>query len=202
MLKFSVKIYILFTFIYFSCYAQEQNPFNLDSSKVKVNFYGSLFHQHHDFFGEAFSFQGIEGGILVEKKYLAGIYASSFVSNLKVNFKNEPKYFSLAQSGILCGYYYSNFKNVYSGVLINLGYVSIIGYEKSFPLFKPKNPAINLGGIVCAPQLFAEIPTLNWLQIRIGLAYNFYFLEENSKISNSDLNNISFNFGFIFGDFD
>jgi hypothetical protein len=46
---------------------------------------------------------------------------------------------------------------------------------------------------------FAELNILRWMKFRTGLGYSFYGFKDQSSVSVSDLQNVSINFGFLFG---
>lgn len=168
---------------------------------TSTELYGGLYHQHHDFFNKAFSFQGVEAGLIFNKSVFAGLYGATFVNNLDVKIAGSTKYFSMAQAGLVLGVVYDSYKFLHTGLMLNMGYMSIIGDKKSFPIFKPDNPEINIDAMVLSPQIFAEMNILEWFRLRAGLSYNFYSFEDQSVIKKDDLQNISFSIGFLFGDF-
>lgn len=172
-----------------------------DTLITDVQYYGGFTHQHHDFFNKAFSFQGIETGLIFNRSVFAGIYGSTFVSNLEVRRASRKTYFSMAQAGLVLGVIYDSPKIIHTGLLLNMGYLSIVNGNEPFPLFIEPNPGINISGAVIAPQAFAEVNILKWLKVRTGLAYNFYSFEDQSVVTKNDVQNISFTFGFFFGAF-
>ena len=185
--------------------AQESNYEYLfkkgDTLITDIQYYGGFTHQHHDFFNKAFSFQGIETGFIFNRSLFAGVYGSTFVSNLEVEMVPRKMYFSLAQAGLVLGVIYNSPKFIHTGLLLNIGYLSIVGGNEPFPLFIEPNPGINISGAVIAPQAFAEVNILKWLKVRTGIEYNFYRFEDQSVVTRNDVQNVSFTFGFFFGAF-
>lgn len=176
--------------------------FNVNDTIVKdVAFYGGFTHQHHDFFNKAFSFQGVEAGFIFNNSVIVGLYGSSFVNNLEVFMTYKTMYFSMAQAGIALGYINDYNRFLHTGFLLNMGYISISGDDKSFGLFSPDNPQIDIGAFVISPQVYAELNILKWMKIRTGLSYNFYSYEDHTIIKTEDLQNISFTFAVLFGKF-
>ena len=105
------------------------------------------------------------------------------------------------QSGFILGIMTDDTKFLHGGFLLNAGYVSVAADRRLFSLFKTGGTADNAGGLILVPQAFGELPVVQWLRFRIGVAYEFYFLKESPLISKSEMQTISFNFGLLFGDF-
>lgn len=166
-----------------------------------IHFYGGLTHQHHDFFNKAFSFQGIEAGLIFNHKIMAGIYGSAFASNLEPGLQDKPSYIIMAQFGLVLGYIHHDYAFLHPGFLLNIAYISIKGDDEKMKLFKASAASVDIGGMVLAPQLYAEMNILKWMKIRTGLTYNFYSFRDQSVITKDDLQNISLNFSFLFGKF-
>lgn len=182
--------------------AEYEYLFNEQDTIMKdISFYGGFTHQHHDFFNNAFSFQGVEAGFIFNNSVIAGLYGSAFVNNLEVFMSYKTMYFSMAQAGIALGYINDFNKFLHTGFLLNMGYISISGDDKSFGLFSPDNPQIDIGAFVISPQVYAELNILKWMKIRTGLSYNFYSYEDHTIIKTEDLQNISFTFAVLFGRF-
>jgi len=173
-----------------------------DSQIKKVQVYGSLLHRHQNFFGEAFSFQGIETGVILNRNLFLGIYGAAFASNLKVEIDQTPMFVNIWQTGLTVGQIYLEERFLHPGWLVNAGYFSLVSDDSEVKLFNPVNPAIKENGIVFSPEIYAEINVARWMKFRTGLAYSFYAFHSQSAISKSDLQNVSINFGFIFGRFD
>lgn len=91
---------------------------------------------------------------------------------------------------------------MHTGWLINAGYFSLWASETDFQFFNPNNPQITINGLILSPEIFAECNIAKWMKFRTGLAYSFYSFEDQKTITKEDLQNISVNFGFIFGKFD
>lgn len=172
-----------------------------DKTSVDITFYGGLMHQHHDFYSKAFSFQGIELGAILYHNFILGAYASTFVSILDVKIGTTPMYLQMWQSGAVFGVMMNSSKFASEGFLLNTGYVSIVGDDSTFSLFKKVNPQVKTGGLVLTPQFCVEMNFLKWMKCRIGIAYNLYLFRNQSLINKADLQNFSLNFGFLFGNF-
>ena len=164
-----------------------------------INLYGGFVHQHQDFFNKAFSFQGIEAGVILNHRLLLGGYGSTFVSNLAITLSNEPAFVNIAQAGLLIGTVKNNWKIIHTGWLLNVGYFSLKSDKSDFALFKPKNSSTKINGLILSPQVYAEANITRWMRFRTGIAYSFYSFQEQSIITKTELQNISLNFGFIFG---
>jgi len=199
MVKLKISLFLFFILLVLcKLSAQEVNPIEANN---KMEFYGGLNHQHHEYYNKVFSFQGIEGGAILEHHYLFGVYGSTFVSSLEVDINNAATFLQMWQGGLMTGIMTDNRKFLHAGLLFNIGYISIVGDETNFPLFKVDNPSIRMGGLILDPQLFTELNVTKWMKIRTGLAYDFYGFKDQSLIKKSDLQSISFNFGFLFGSF-
>jgi hypothetical protein len=170
-------------------------------TNTNLMFYGGLQHQHQDFFNNAFSFQGVEAGILLKNSILIGIYGSAFVSNLEVEIADNPMYMLINQGGFSGGMVHNNSRLLHTGFLLSVGYFSLTGDSDKLPLFRIADHEIAISGIVLSPQVFAELNVSSWMKFRTGLAYNFYNFGSDAPIAKSDLQNFSFNFGFLFGKF-
>jgi hypothetical protein len=156
-------------------------------------------HQHQNFFHQAFSFQGIEAGIILHRKLVLGAFGSSFVSNLSAQIANDNMYLTIWQSGLFIGQVLNEPCRFHYGWLMNAGYFSVKGEHTSFPVFGVSNPAVKVTGLVMMPEICAELVVAKWMKLRTGLGYSFYTYEKQSLIPKADLQNISFTFGFLFG---
>lgn len=172
-----------------------------EKTETDLMFYGGLQHHHQDFFNNAFSFQGVEAGILLKNSILIGIYGSAFVSNLEVEIADNPMYLLINQGGFSGGMVHNNSRLLHTGFLLSAGYFSLEGNNNKLPLFRIADHEISISGIVLSPQVFAELNVSSWMKFRTGLAYNFYNFGSSALIAESDLENFSFNFGFLFGRF-
>lgn len=175
-----------------------KNP-STKNSQSTLRFYGGLLHQHQDYFNQAFSLQGVEAGLIVKDNLFFGIYGSAFVSNLKVEIENTPMYILINQAGFSGGYVRKSSKLLHAGLVLNAGYFSLAGDDSAMPVFRIAEHEVSISGLVLSPQVFGELNVTKWMKFRAGLAYNFYTFGNNSKVSYSDLENISINFGFLFG---
>jgi hypothetical protein len=172
-----------------------------EKSHTDIRIFGGLIHQHQNFFGKAFSFQGVETGIILNHNLIFGIYGSTFASNLGTEISNNPMYVLMSQFGLIGGIMQNDSKFFHAGFQVNIGYFSLQGDNFKMPLFNCSDHLISFNGPVLAPQVFAEMNATNWMRIRMGLAYNFYFFKNHPQVSRSDIEGISFNFGFVFGKF-
>lgn len=172
-----------------------------EKNYADLRFYGGLAHQHQDYFNQVFSLQGVEAGMILKEHVFVGIYGSAFVSNLKVDIENNPMYILMNQVGFSGGYLRNSSKLFHAGVVLNAGYFSLAGDKASMPVFRIADHEISISGLVLSPQVFGELNVTNWMKFRTGLAYNFYSFGNNLHVTDSDLENISINFGFLFGKF-
>jgi hypothetical protein len=63
-----IRIFLVLLLVFASALcicAKEPDDSLLTKNNVKP--FVTLYHQHHDFFGKAFSFQGIEGGVKLQR---------------------------------------------------------------------------------------------------------------------------------------
>lgn len=197
MLKAKILIVILFIIkgIQISNAQEIQEP---DSEKPHPKIFATLYHQHHDFFGEAFSFQGLEGGVIVKQNLYLGVYGAFFISNLQAELQNDVRYIWIGQGGVSGAFSLMTHKRFHPGIQMNLGLFSLRHDDKNFSIFKANSDSFKLKGLVFAPQLFGEFEFTEWFLIRTGLSYNFYGFRESSSISKSDMNHMSFTFGLVF----
>jgi hypothetical protein len=185
--------------------SQSSNPVHSNDTIAKshdIRFYGNLYHQHHDFFHNVFSFQGAELGVMIDRSLLLGIYSSAFASNLNVEIQHKSNYVWMAQSGISVGKIWNERKWIHPGCQLNAGYFWLKADENNFTLFNNRLSAIQVNGLVFSPQVFGEFNVCKWFKIRTGLSYNFYNYADHSIVQTTDLQNISFTFGMVFGKFD
>lgn len=176
-----------------------QNEVESLASKPTFIVFGNVYHQHHDFFDQAFSFQGLEVGLMIHQKLLVGFYGSCFVTKLQAVKNNELHFIWIGQRGIQVGYIHQGRKRFHLGGQLQTGLFSLRSDVKNFKLFQTKKTAHALNGWVWSPQIFGELTITNWCKIRTGFAYNLYYLKTNGFTQSSDLNNISFTFGIVFG---
>jgi hypothetical protein len=189
------------------CNAQEkvyasifkQQPAVTNSAAFRL--YGGLSHQHQDYFNQAFSLQGVEGGIILKDKLFVGVFGSAFVSNHEIAIENNPMYILMNQAGLAGGFACNSNKILHAGFLLNIGCFSLAGNDKAMPVFKAGAHKISLSGLVLSPQAFAEVNVTGWMRFRTGLAYNFYSYGDHSQVRENDLEKASVNFGFLFGKF-
>lgn len=203
------KAYIIIMIVFIAqtlCAQQINYKYLFGKNKTKttetdLTFYGGLQHQHQDFFNKAFSLQGVEAGVLLKNSFFLGIYGSAFVSNLKVDIADNPIYILINQGGFSGGMVRNNSRLLHPGFLLSAGYFSLAGDGNKLPLFRIADHEIAISGLVLSPQVFAELNVSSWMKFRTGLAYNFYNFGSSALITKSDLENLSINFGFLFGKF-
>ena len=168
------------------------------SAKTNIKPYVTLYHQHHDFFGKAFSFQGIEGGVIVQWNLYLGFYGAFFASNLKAEVNNVIQYAWIGQGGVNAAYVIHPEKRFHPGCQLNMGFFTLRYDADNFGLFETDNASFNLNGLIVSPQIFGELIVTEWFRIITGLSYNFYSYNDHLMIKPSDLNHISFTFGLVF----
>lgn len=197
-------LFVFFMLISFQAKLSSQTIQQIDTitKTHDIRFYGNLYHQHHDFFHNAFSFQGAEFAIMIDRSVLLGIYSSVFASNLNIEIKNKSHYVWMALSGISLGKIWNEKKWIHPGCQLNAGYFWLKADEYNFMLFDNRFAAIQVDGLVFSPQVFGEFIVCNWLKIRTGISYNFYSYSNHSIVKSDDLQNISFTFGMVFGKFE
>jgi hypothetical protein len=171
-----------------------------DTLSIKSNLkpFVTLYHQHHDFFGKAFSFQGIEGGVIVQRNLYLGVYGAFFVTNLKVEVNNDIQYVWIGQGGVNVAYVIHEKSRFHLGCQLNMGFFSLRYDADNFGLFETGNASVILNGLVVSPQIFGELTVTVWFKLRTGLSYNFYSYKDHSLVKTSNLNHLSFTFGLVF----
>jgi len=180
----------------------ESDTAKLHILKNDIKFYGGLVHQHQDFFNKAFSFQGVETGVMLNHSILAGVFGAMFVSNLDATVIDYPNfYINIRQAGLFVGNMINAKRILHTGWQLNIGYFSLTGSETDVGIFNAEKSITRLNGLVLSPQFYAELNINRWMKLRTGLSYCMYSFEDQSVIKNSNLNNVSLSFGFIFGKF-
>ncbi|OFX85138.1 MAG: hypothetical protein A2W99_07040 [Bacteroidetes bacterium GWF2_33_16] len=196
---------LIFIFSFYSLKAQNRNYeflFNKNDTLIKdCKFFAGLQHQHQDFFNKAFSFQGIEVGAILNHNFVIGVFGATFVSNLNVELANNPIYVNIWKTGFNVGQINNRLKVLHTGWMVNVGYFSLVYDDINFKLFNSTNSSIRIEGLILSPELYAELNVSKWMKLRTGLAYSFYSFESQTLVKTKDLQNISLNFGFIFGRF-
>ncbi len=177
-------------------FSQEPKDSLLAKSNVKP--FVTLYHQHHDFFGKAFSFQGIEGGIVVQRNLYLGAYGAFFASNLKTEINKEIQQVWIGQGGVNSAYIMNDKKRFHPGCQLNVGFFTLRYDADNFGLFETSNASFKVSGLIVSPQIFGELIVTEWFKIRTGLSYNYYSFNEQLRIKQSDLNHVSFTFGLVF----
>jgi len=167
-------------------------------SITKVKRFVTLYHQHHDFFGKAFSFQGIEAGIIAKQSQYLGLYGAFFASNLKTEINNNIQFVWIGQLGVNTAYVFNKKSRLQPGCQMNMGIFSLRYNADNFRLFETGQASFKLNGLIVSSQIFSELIITKWFKIRTGLSYNFYSFKYNLMIKRSDLNHTSFTFGLVF----
>jgi len=164
-----------------------------------VRLYGGLIHQHQNFFLTPFSFTGVEAGVLLDRKIIVGAFGASFLSSLSVEISNVKTALSLTQGGLVFGavHHFTGFLE--AGLLLQTGILSVKGEPKVISKEGSNSGSFHIQGATVMPQMITGLCVAKYLKIRIGLGYSLYNFEGNSGISTKDLQNISLNFGFLFG---
>ena len=196
-MKCRVKI-IAFMMLIITGFLHAQNKVDPHKEKSDIKLFGNLYHQHHNLFDKAFSFQGLEVGVIIKRNLLLGLYGSCFVTNLKTEFNNNVQFTWIGQSGINIAHIFNVRKKIHLGVQLNTGIFSLRKDEKKFGLFQSNSAEFKLTGLVISPQIFGELNMTDWFKIRTGFSYNFYIYKDHSVIKTSDLSQISFTFGLVF----
>jgi hypothetical protein len=173
-----------------------------DTMLQDLKFNASFLHQHQDFFNKAFSYQGIEAGVIINNNLMLNANYLLFVSSLEVMGNNMPKFIHISKAGFSVGNIYSPHKLIHSGWLINLGYFSLTSDSVDCPIFEENDSRIKVSGLVFTPEVFAELNVLKWMKFRTGLGYSFYSFTEKEYLTQTKLQNFTINFAFIFGKFD
>lgn len=172
-----------------------------DSIKTKPGYYGGFVHQHQNFFDKAFSYQGLEFGVLLKNKFVTGIYAATFISDLNAEIEEKPMLIRMSQAGAMVGGIWKNHGILHVGWQLNTGYFSLNAESPEPNTDFSNNSDIFINGLVLSPQIYAELNITDWMKFRTGLACNFYFFADEPTVEKSDIQNFSLNFGFIFGKF-
>jgi hypothetical protein len=196
-MKFAVKMAAIALFIVPGVLQAQPGPDSV-IEKTKIQYYVNLYHQHHDFFGKAFSYQGLESGPMINRNLIIGLYGSCFVTNLKTQINNNMQNIWIGQAGIVGGYLYKSTKRVHPGTQLNAGIFSLRTDDNDLGLFDINHAAFKLNGLVLSPQLFGELNITDWFKVRIGMSYNIYSYKDHSVVKTSDLNHLSFTFGLFF----
>lgn len=193
------RIHLILLFIFASALSiSAQEPYDSHVMKTKLKPFFTLYHQHHDFFDKAFSFQGIEGGIRVKENLYLGVYGAFFASNLKAEVNNEIQYVWIGQGGINVAYVLHSKSKFHPGCQLNMGIFTLRHDAVNFGLFETENASSKINGLVVSPQIFGKLTVTEWFKIRTGLSYNVYSYKDHLKIKTSDLNHVSFTFGLVF----
>jgi len=192
-----IIIILLLIFASYYCICAQEAKDSLEI-KTKLKPFVTLYHQHHDFFGKAFSFQGIEGGVIVQRNLYLGVYGAIFASNLKVEVNNDIRYVWIGQGGVNAAYVIHGKSRFHPGCQLNMGAFTLRHDVNDFVLFETDQVSYKLNGLIVSPQIFGELIITKWFKIRTGLSYNLYSFKDNLKVKPSELNHVSFTFGLVF----
>jgi hypothetical protein len=163
------------------------------AKRVSIN----LYHQHHDFFGKAFSYQGLETAVFLTSAVYAGPYASVFASNLKSAINNQPHFIWIAQSGLHSGVLLFQKQRIHPGIQLDAGLFFLRADRNNFTFSEIKRTASKLNGMVFSPQVFGELNVVKRFKIRLGFSYNYYRAFVSNEIDTKQLNHVSFSFGLV-----
>jgi hypothetical protein len=194
-----IRIFLVLLLVFASalCICAKE-PVDSLLTKTNVKPFVTLYHQHHDFFGKAFSFQGIEGGVIVQRNLYLGVYGAFFVTNLKVEVNNDIQYVWIGQGGVNVAYVIHDKSRFHPGCQLNMGFFSLRYDADNFGFFETDKATSKLNGLIVSPQIFGELIVTEWFKIRTGLSYNFYSYKNHSLVKTSNLNHLSFTFGLVF----
>jgi hypothetical protein len=169
-----------------------------DKLITKVDYFGSFQHHHQEFFNKAFSYQGVEAGVVLNKKVSAGLFFSSFASNLIVNLQAQKMFVTAWRTGLFAGSVQHSGKVLHTGWQVYAGYFSLKADQQELKTFGNSYQDLWVSGMLLIPEVYAELNILKWFKFRTGLDYSFYSFENQTEINKSNLNSIGLNFGFIF----
>jgi hypothetical protein len=158
-------------------------------------------HQHQNFYHTAFSFQGMEAGLILRDRLLLGLFGSTFVTRLTVPGEVRNLHLNVWQAGGFTGQIYRADKLVHWGWLLNAGYLCSTGDYSVPSRVETTNSTVKATGMVLLPELYGELKVANWLKLRTGFGYSFYLFESQPGMTPSDLQNPCFTFGFLLGNF-
>ncbi len=203
-LRFILVVFCL-AVLPFNMHARNENPgymrCNADTSGRDLRFYGGFIHQHENFFRKAFSYQGVEAGVILQHSVIFGVFGSTFASSLEVKGPDDAGFYLLSKGGIYGGMVVSGANRLHGGWLINAGGFSLSGNASEIPLFRRDHSDVRITGLILDPQIYAEVNVCGWMKIRTGLDYNFYVFKDKAVVSPRDLQGLSLSFGFLFGRF-
>ena len=204
-IKSIIYVSVIFLFCHSMLHAENVNlAFAHKSNDTlcgSMRIYGGLLHQHQDFFKKAFSFQGVEAGAIINHKINLGIYGEVFASNLKITIANNPRYVDIKKGGFFIGLIRNESRLLHWGLLVDIGYFSINCNNTNVSFFSRETPVNRIHGFVLMPQVYGELNVTRWMKFRTGIGYGLYGFHEQSVIKKEDLQNVSINFGFMFGRF-
>jgi hypothetical protein len=169
---------------------------NIAFNKPRV--FLTLNHEHENFFGKAFSYQGISTGVILQNGWSMGLFLSTFASNLKVKIEDKPMFVNAWKNGFLVGKIFRPEKRFHPGLQLTAGNFNLGAADKKMNLFSISHAANRINGLVVSPEIYGEVDICQWFSVRTGLAWSYYNYPNDEVIQKSDLNNLSFDFGFIF----
>jgi len=147
------------------------------------------------------SMPGIEGGIMFNDAFLAGVYGMGTSGNFSYLNYNGFNHIMFGEGGLFAGYVSNPDQMLHFGGTIKLGYISLLAHENEIKIFDDIEPTAEDDGVVYHPEIFSEINVAKFLKIRVGLGYSFYVFDEETVLCNKDLDSWNMNVGLIFGSF-
>jgi hypothetical protein len=164
----------------------------------KPRMFLTLNHEHENFFGKAFSYQGISTGVVLQNGWSMGLFLSTFASNLKAKIEDKPRFVNAWKNGFMVGKIYRTEKRFHPGWQLTGGNFNLGAAEKKLQLFSTLHAVYRINGLVVSPEIYGEVDVCQWFSVRTGLAWSYYNYPNDDVIKQSDLNNFSIDFGFIF----
>lgn len=172
--------------------------FNGNDTLIRtVGLYAALSHQHEDFFNTPFSFQGLEAGVIVNDAITAGVFFSSFVSNLQSTIADNPMFITSWNAGLCVGKVYHPKRVLHTGWEVSGAYFSLEAGDQELALISDVQEVYHLSGMVLTPEVYTEANILKWMKFRAGLAYTFYTFGYHEVIKRDDLNSVLLDFSLI-----
>lgn len=166
---------------------------------VKVHFYGGLTFQHVSEITN--TMPGIEGGVLFNKKFVAGLYGQGTTGNFGIRYNDTIHNIMFGEGGLFLGYISKFKKPLHFGGMLKIGYVSLVADDNEIKLFEDVDPVAEDNGMVFHPELFSEVNVLKQLKVRLGLGYTFNSLDKESVACNRQLDSWTMNFSILLGNF-
>ncbi|MCE1199296.1 MAG: hypothetical protein LWW85_10045 [Marinilabiliales bacterium] len=175
------------------CQAQEEHQ----ASHPGPSWFVNLYHQHQDFFGKPFSFQGMESGLILDRHWYIGGYGSCFASRLTATVESNRLQVWIGQAGLLAGYLGKGGKKLYPGVQVSGGSFWMYYTEWAAGNVEGSATENSLQGRVITPSCFVAYDPCKWFNVRMGLSYPIYRFEAG-HFERRELDHLSFTFGLVF----